>query len=252
MKIDLSDTTFTIPIRIDHPDRLRNLTVIINYLKTNFRTNVIIGESASQPSLRNIFATCGYIFYKSDDVLFHRTKVLNDLARACATPIVVNYDADVLVEPTRLAESINLIRNREADMVYPYDGKFRVVPPEIIERVATNLSIAGLNESNTWLLHPNSFGGAIIWNKAKFMTVGMENENFVSWGMEDFERFTRARKLGAKIFRVNGTMYHLDHWRGPNSTDTSGMYAKNEAEYTKINEMTVEQLKDHMKTWSWL
>jgi hypothetical protein len=252
MKRDLSDTTFTIPVRIDHPDRLRNLTIVVNYLKHHFRTNIIIGESDKEPKLKNIFPNCGYIFYEDESELFHRTKILNDLARASTTPVIANYDADILADPTKIEEAVNLIRMREADMVYPYGGNFRNVIGDNITKVKAHLSISMLNESNTQDIHPSSFGGAILWNKYSFIENGMENERFISWGLEDNERFERAKKLGLKVFRVSGILYHLDHWRGNNSHWTHTMYKNNEQEYVKQRNMNKDELRKYIQTWEWL
>ena len=44
MKIDLSEATFIIPIRIESQDRLRNVITTTAFLLENFDTNIIIKE----------------------------------------------------------------------------------------------------------------------------------------------------------------------------------------------------------------
>ena len=44
MRIDLSQATFIIPIRIESPDRLRNVVTTTAFLLENFNTNIIIKE----------------------------------------------------------------------------------------------------------------------------------------------------------------------------------------------------------------
>ena len=41
MKTDLSEATFIIPIRIESPDRLRNVVTTTAFLVENFDTNII-------------------------------------------------------------------------------------------------------------------------------------------------------------------------------------------------------------------
>ena len=48
MKIDLSHATFIIPIRIESPDRLRNVITTTAFLLENFDTNIIIKEVDSE------------------------------------------------------------------------------------------------------------------------------------------------------------------------------------------------------------
>ena len=44
MRTDLSQATFIIPIRIESPDRLRNVITTTAFLLENFDTNIIIQE----------------------------------------------------------------------------------------------------------------------------------------------------------------------------------------------------------------
>ena len=47
--IDLKEATFIIPIRIESPDRLRNVITVTAFLLENFDTNIIIKEVDSEP-----------------------------------------------------------------------------------------------------------------------------------------------------------------------------------------------------------
>lgn len=49
--IDLSDVTFTIPIRIDSQARLENFIIVLTYLLENFQTNIIILEDDSEQKI---------------------------------------------------------------------------------------------------------------------------------------------------------------------------------------------------------
>ena len=42
MKYDLKDITFTIPVRIDTPDRLYNINYTVEFLLRNFNNNIIV------------------------------------------------------------------------------------------------------------------------------------------------------------------------------------------------------------------
>ena len=49
MRTDLSQATFIIPIRIESPDRLRNVVTTTAFLLENFDTNIIIKEVDAEP-----------------------------------------------------------------------------------------------------------------------------------------------------------------------------------------------------------
>ena len=90
MKIDLSEATFIIPIRIESQDRLRNVITTTAFLLENFDTNIIIKEvdfesvfeKDALPVLEDILdcdIDVKHVFEKSEEPLFHRQKVLNEM-----------------------------------------------------------------------------------------------------------------------------------------------------------------------------
>ena len=104
MRTDLSQATFIIPIRIESPDRLRNVVTTTAFLLENFKTNIIIKEVDKEsvfqrdalPILEDIvdvdiWENFNFIFEESDEPLFHRQRVLNEMIHVTETPIVVNY-----------------------------------------------------------------------------------------------------------------------------------------------------------------
>jgi predicted glycosyltransferase involved in capsule biosynthesis len=255
--IDLSDVTFTIPVKIDQPDRVRNLQMCLNYIRSNFKTRLIISEMDENQKVKDLITDipCKYIFMKTSSPYFHRTMMLNFMAKQAETPIIVNYDCDVLLPIENYVEAAELIRNKKADMVYPYDGNFYDVPTELIHSIKEKNSITHINPSSCRNLRPeaNSVGGAVFWSKQKFIEVGMENENFVSWGYEDNERYARALKLGAIVKRCKTGLFHLHHGSSLNSANgVHPFYQKNEQEWLKVNGMNEENLKNYVKGWSWV
>ena len=82
--------------------------------------------------------------------------------------------------------------------------------------------------------------------------MGLENENFISWGYEDWERIRRVEKLGGTIGRVKGVLYHLTHNRNSNSSSSNPFYQFNGQEYNKIKSMDKEKLQKHISDWSWI
>ena len=140
--IDLKEATFIIPIRIESPDRLRNIITVIAFLLENFDTNIIIKEVDSEsvfqkeakPILKEILdrdleqrlidVKC--IFVQSHEPLFHRQKVLNEMIMEADTEIVVNYDCDVILPLESYVTAYMGIKEKVYDVVYPYgDGMYQ-------------------------------------------------------------------------------------------------------------------------------
>ena len=252
-KIDLSDVTFTIPIKIEHDDRKRNLKIVIDYISHNFNTNIIICEQDTEvvPDILKDY-TFEYIKTERSDGLIHRTRQLNIMAKMAKTPYIVNYDADVLLMPNQYVDAVNTLKQNKTAIVSPYSGPCYDVPVVFHDIIVSTKSLNSIPVDKCSLMNKNSVGGAVFWNKDEFISGGMENENFISWGFEDNERFSRYKKLGYKLVRTSGIMYHLTHYRSINSNHKHPFYNNNQNLFHKIDGMTKDQLQNDIKTWKWL
>lgn len=249
--IDLTDVTFNIPFKLDTPERLRNLRMIIKFITTNFKTNIILCENDTEQKFHDV-GDFKHIFIPRGDYLMHRTHCINVLALASKTPIIVNYDTDVLFPIEQYVQAVKVIRENKYDMVYPYDGRFIEIVEPHISTIQNSMSVSFLNPSMGNVLNPKSVGGAIFWNRQKFIEGGLENERFMSWGFEDNERLHRFGVLGYRISRVEGPLYHLYHPRSQNSANTQHKaYYDNEAEYHRILSLSKEVLRQQISTWAW-
>lgn len=251
--LDLRDVTFTIPVYIDHRHRRENLELSVAILLDSFETNIVVGEQGSL-QVGYMKARTGFVHFSSMQH-FHRTKMLNDMAREATTPIVVNWDADVFIPPIQILLAAERIRSGE-DMVYPFDGRFARVPRVWHSplKVARDVGIFGDNQfsgKNGKPLPTTSVGGAIMFNRESFLNGGGENENMISFGPEDWERNFRFKALGYTVSRVTGCLYHLDHWCGPNSSTRNPFFKNNHAELDRMRAMTPAELEEYVGTWHW-
>lgn len=228
MKCDLNDLTFLIPIRLDSIIRLENLICTLNYLFSNFNTNVIIVESSSINNgfiQRLINKKVKYIFIEDRDPVFYRTKYLNIIAGIAQTKFIAIWDSDVLIPKEQIIESVNKLRSGY-DVAYPYDGNFYDTSTIIRELyfLRKKINVLKNNINRMILIYGDKMkGGALLVNKNSFINAGMENEKFYGWGPEDFERYKRWQILDYKIFTCNGPLFHFSHPRGVNSTFRSAL-----------------------------
>tara|TARA_R110001592_G_scaffold247028_2_gene509016 strand:- start:1555 stop:2331 length:777 start_codon:yes stop_codon:yes gene_type:complete len=250
--IDFKDVTFIVPIRFDSEDRKRNFKTSMNYLLRNFDTNIIVLESDKENNetfVKSVSEKIKYVFEKNDEKLFHRTRLLNDMTKISDTNIIVNYDVDVVFPLEQYVEARKQIQDGST-MCFPYDGKFYDIPLKFFESINNdNLKQIPLNQCI--LFNPNSVGGAFFFNKEKYKSIGWENENFVSWGHEDWERIYRVEFLGYKLSRTKGVLYHLTHSRTHNSNEKNPYYNFNGHEITRIKSLGKDRLLKEIEKWSW-
>jgi hypothetical protein len=87
--------------------------------------------------------------------------------------------------------------------------------------------------------------------RASFLAYGMENERFISWGYEDDERLLRAHKLGLKVSREPGVIYHVRHRRGPDSRPDNPYTLQNATELKRIKDLSDARLRAEVNGWPW-
>ncbi len=254
-KHDAMDLTFTIPVMFDHADRIDNLDACLQYITHHFSTNIMVYEQGTTKHFEEVAKKYGakYFFYKSESIAFERTKLLNEMAKLAITPFIANWDCDVVINTQQILATLDLLRNG-ADMVYPYDGLFHRMPRKLLRNFLAVLSVCVFDDEPKRPVEfvQTSYGGAVLFNKQSFIKGGMENQNMVSYGPEDYERYERFKKLGFRIERVSGPLYHIDHYIGENSSSENPYFAHNNAEYEKIKSLPHDDLQSYVSTWSWI
>jgi len=223
-KTNLSDITFLVLVRLDTIDRLENVLEITQFLSSNFETNIWVSEYSSFNNglLEKLLnKNIRYTFNEDHDPILYRTKFLNQMTRAIENPFVAIWDTDVIAPISQIVLAVELLRNNEADFVYPYDNYFYDTSPILRKLYLQERKIEFL-ELNTKkmkeMYSPDPVGGAFMANLNAYKEAGFENESFYGWGLEDGERCSRWGNLGYKIQRVTGPLFHLSHGRGINST----------------------------------
>lgn len=248
-RIDLTDVTFVIPIRVDSEARKENFDILIHYLTKHFNTNILVVESDVEEKVPKLpFYT--KVFIESEHC--HRTKMLNMGFRLATTPYVVNQDVDCLFKIEAYLDALkNLKENPDCVFSFPYDGNFRGVSEEQKKEISSSLSVENVSLLKTEYMHHASVGGAFFANKKLYLEIGGENPNYQTWGNEDNDRIVRAEKFGYKIMRSPYVLYHLPHPRVGNfyHPQNNGIPDRPD-ELQRIMNMGIEELKAYIATWN--
>jgi hypothetical protein len=256
-KIPLQDTTFMIPVYYDHPERKQNLDLSVCMIQRDFDTNIIVMENkANKFAYMNQWTRYVPVQFQH----FHRTRMLNQMALLSKTELLFNWDADVIIPPLQVWKTVELLRSGKQDFVYPYDGRFvRVLRRPFFKMVSQALDIGILQNRNDFSydivkgkpMAESSVGGAVGMVRKAFIVSGMENEHMVSYAPEDCERWDRWHRLGFKVFRVPGKLYHIDHYCGPDSCSNNPFFKKNHAELDRMRAMPQTEFEEYVHGWPW-
>jgi hypothetical protein len=99
------------------------------------------------------------------------------MVKACNTPIVAVWDADVIVPLKQIMEAVELIRSGEFDFAYPYKNKFYETS-FILRRLYMETEDIGILEANQGkmkkLYMPDPVGGGFFARKSAYMEAAME------------------------------------------------------------------------------
>lgn len=218
-KSDLSDFTFLLPVRIDSKERAQNVNTVINYLSGNFETSFIVVEGDTEKKFEENgqLSPIKYEFHQDNNVFFHKTRYINHLISLAETKYVAVWDTDVITAPAQIINSCSIIRDREAGMCIPYDGRVFVCDNSLSTVFRSKPDIAILEKLTTslpFMYGYHSTGGAFMVNKEEYLAAGGENENFYGWGPEDVDRVKRMEVMGIPVHFAGGPMFHLWHPRG--------------------------------------
>lgn len=245
--LDSKYITYIIQYIYDHPDRLENYRYCIPYLKeVSPLSKIIVYELGSTTTLlEKDIEGIDYRYKQIEEGYFwHRTKDFNDILKQVETPYVCLYDCDVFFELQDYYKSIRALKEG-VDVVYPYSGRFMNIDRCFLQN-------SEIKDVGTWNFE--MFGGAVFLNTKRYLEAGGENENLITYGIDDMERYDRLRILGYSIKRTSGTCYHIQHFRGQYSVASEAKeanYKKNEAEWEKIKGMKKDQLREYIDSWSW-
>ena len=241
-RFDLTKTTFIIPLRIETDDRMRNIVTTLIYLTRNFDTKVIVKEVDKEsvyerevlPLLEqalepDMLASIHHIFEQSDEFTFHRTKILNDMLWMVDTPVVANYDSDILLPLESYINATNMISkgwvhpdaegSKPVKVIYPYGYGNYQFQCHVGDNEVTNFINSGFNfeyfngHMRQW---DAKYGFCQFFDTEEYKKLGGENENFVAYGYEDDERHFRFNLLSS-VGRIHEYVYHLEHGRTKNS-----------------------------------
>ncbi len=257
--INLLDCTFITAIRIESPDREFNFLRVLQFLCDTFATNIIIKESAASSRIVELLPfidrkECTIIHtFEQHSGPFHRTRLLNEALIVSQTPCTINYDIDCLMEPQAYIAARDRVVNEGWDLVFPYrqgeGGQNQISVPVHIKQSYKGESLF----NPEWLTPWTSYCGHIqFFNTDSYISGGMENEFFISYGPEDREREERFRKMEYKIMWGEYPVYHIEHSRDENSSTANPFFQPNEDLMWKSRNMSKDELIQYYREMPYL
>lgn len=254
MKVDLSDVTFLILVRLDTIQRLENILIVIEQLHRHFKTNIYVREATHYKN--NILSSMlhhrtKYEYVEDKDIVLYKTKHFNQMVTSTYTTYIAIWDTDIAVDKSTIIDCIHQLRSKVYDVAYPYDGQCydvsSVIKPLYFSK--RDIRILFRHKEKMNLLSPDMLvGGAVLLNREKYVSAGGENEKHYGWSNDDYDRFYRFNILKYAIYRANKPLFHLSHPRKNNSNFVNTqMKGKSYALCYQIKNSSKEELEEDIK-----
>jgi hypothetical protein len=239
-----------IPILIDTPARKRNLDCLLQYLDwRKLLPSVTVIEQHSGSRLCTD-VPCRYLSVCYEDGLIHRIEMLNRAFKAFPASVLFLWDVDAVFLPEAVDLAVSKALYRKADMVLPFCGY--VLDGSNADYKGGDLFTHVKCRAKPSML--NSVGFGAVMNREAWLEAGTENENMLSYGPDDWERWWRWKNLGMKVEMCpikDSVCLHMSHPNSIYSRTANSMSDHNTAEYEKVKHMSKEVLQQYIKTWPW-
>lgn len=230
MIYDLQGLTFLFHVRLDTHERAQNVKIITNYYKThatNFKC-IFIEDDIKQklPEIIEFTENDTYVFNKSNDA-WNKCASFNKGILLAKSEILAFHDLDAVLPMQQIIDSINQLKAApDAGLVYPYNGLFLCVTPEIKIKFGQTLDINEIvrywpsnltinyNDGNVLVGAHNSVGGCVLGRRDNIIKANGYNPNFKGWGYEDNEFPKRIHIMGYTVSRLTdpkAALWHLPH-----------------------------------------
>lgn len=211
IKIDLNDTAFVIPIHVANEIVLDNLYITIRYLEKYFITKILVIETDVKPRIdkSSLPIDCNYFFIYDESKSLNSKKINHLISFKTNSEIVVIYDANLMITIEQIVESVEQIRNRKADLIYPFndeliciDSLFKEMICKCLDQELLINNLGKFRSVNNYLL-----GRIVFINREKFVIAN--NSFFTSSESEEEDREGLIKNWGYKINCVKGLFFHL-------------------------------------------
>lgn len=201
---------FVIPFRCTTKDRIYNLQIVIDHIKSNFDYPVLVSEYDYSSK---VDIAVDVLLIQPDGQYYNKAKCINYACKHVECNYVCVCDSDILFNIDSFKKSLKLLLNNKYDFIFPFTG-----PVYNISRYdyKSNSKIENLPKS----LYSNvSVGGIIMFNKNSFFSLNGYNDNLYGWGGEDFDFYLRIQNSKYTIYFTEGELYHLKHIKSKESFD---------------------------------
>ena len=192
--------TYIIPFRF-RSDRILPLRRVIEWLSGFQGVEILLVEQDKHSKIDYLNLKVNHIFIKSE-APFNKSWAFNIGLKRAQSSVVIFGDADFLMNPMELIESLKTLENY--DCVVPTDKVVNLTPQQSAMDTATIMQVKDAQSKR------NILDGISIFKKESITKIGGWNEDFIGLGYEnEFNEMKLRKLLNFKVMDYLG--YHIFH-----------------------------------------
>jgi predicted glycosyltransferase involved in capsule biosynthesis len=226
--------TYVIPFRFSN-DRIIPLRRVLDWLSGFQNIEVMIVEQDKHSKISHLNLKANIVFVESD-APFNKAWAYNIALKRTISPFIIFGDADTIMNPHQLIESLKLIDSN--DCVLPLKDIIKLEPNESAGDLNSVLSI----KRQGFPLNP--FEGITIFKKESLQRIGGWNEDFFGHGGYEskFQDMKTSKLLS--VGKSDFTGYHFSHQQIPFDFGLSQRNTQLLDSYLKVD---TNQLQQHIQ-----
>lgn len=224
--------TYVIPFRFKQ-DRIIPLRRILDWLSGFQDIEVLLVEQDRHSMISHLNLRATHIFIESK-LPFNKSWAYNIALKRCNSSVVIFGDADVIMNPLELIESLKQLDGHEC--VIPSSNMIKLTPSESIQDFGNILTInrEGVKSSHT--------DGIVIFKKESILKIGGWNEDLIGFGYQNKFQDMKIDSI-LKSLKLNYNTYHFSHTKEDN---LPGIDQRNEKIMEHYKSADVNMLQSHI------
>ena len=254
-RYDLKSVTFLITLQTESSFDLENLTFVLKFITENFVTNVIVTEIGIERKFfyKTTSSNYRYFFYEINNPIFYNTFFIHQAISKVKTPVLSIWDSNVIVHPSQVINSTELILNDPKKLIVPYNKIIDGISTKMMKKgIEVNQPEGSLSTENKPSLHfygLSTMNGVIFINKDEYLKYGGENPNIIFEPGNSPERLKRLEILGLKKIVLDAPVFILAQSKKSNNY-SDHILKNNLQEFIRICSMNKSNLEQYVSNWT--
>lgn len=229
--------SYIIPFRY-RPDRIIPLRRVVDFISGFQGAEIVIVEQDTHSKISHLNLKANHIFIQSE-IPFNKSWAYNVAIKNTISPVLVFADADFLMSPNDLIESLKTLEN--FDCVIPTSNIISLNPQES----ASDLNSIFLIKRSGYKFSMTN--GAVLFKRESIQKIGGWNEDFIGLSQENQFQDIKIKSL-LNYKEMDFTGYHLHHRQDP----PDFTFAQRNNQIMEIyGKADVEVLKQHVAQTSY-